>query len=151
MTSGTKTKMLCSHNQNSQICSFFSTWLPSTLLPIPKRHWRARSLWYGKRELQEPSSPSVSCRETETKTTYLVYVTDYIRLSYTEKVIIAFQRPGMIFKFMPSEILFCQRMLLDHGPHAPIQNHYPLLQNGFNFIFHTFLGTGWKKINQIFK
>lgn len=83
--------------------------------------------------------------------THLVYVTNYIRLSYAEKVIIAFQRPGMIFKFMPSEILFRQGMLLDHGTHASIQNHYPLLQNWFNFIFHTFLEIRCKKINPVFQ
>lgn len=42
--------MLCSHNQKSQICSFFFTWLPSTLFLIPKRHRRASSLWHGKEE-----------------------------------------------------------------------------------------------------
>lgn len=150
MTSETKIKMLCSHNQNSQICSFFFTCYLALSSLSPKDSRKPGTCGM-ERGMQRPSYPSFSWQEAETRTTYLVYVTYYIRLSYTQKVIIAFQRSGMIFKFMPSEILFCQRVLLDHGPHAPIQNHYPLLQNRFNFILHSFLRICWKKINRIFK
>lgn len=57
-----------------------------------------------------------------------------IRPSYAQNVIVAFQWPGVTFKFLTSEVLFTQLVPLDHGPQASIQHHDSLLQNGFNPI-----------------
>lgn len=67
-----------------------------------------------------------------------------VRSSYTQDVIVAFQRPGVVFKLLTSEIIFTQPVLLDHGPHPSVQHHDPLLQDGFDLGLQGFLHACFK-------
>lgn len=45
----------------------------------------------------------------------------------------------MILKFLSSEVVFTQLVPLDHGPHASIEHHDPLLEDGFDIVLQGLL------------
>lgn len=60
-----------------------------------------------------------------------VYLVNFVYDIWTreaQKVIVSHQRFWMLFEFIPPKVVFFKLMLLDHGSHAPIQNHHPLLE-----------------------
>lgn len=64
-----------------------------------------------------------------TWTGYLVNFVNDIWTREAQKVIVSHQRFGMVFEFLPPEAALFKLVLLDHGSHAPIQDHHPLLED----------------------
>lgn len=72
------------------------------------------------------------CQDRRLATRYLMDLINDVGLSYTQDVVVAFQRQGVVLKFLASEVRFAQRVPLDHGPHPAIQDHDPLPQDGLD-------------------
>ena len=63
-----------------------------------------------------------------TWTGYLVNFVYNIWTCEAQKIIVSHQWLGVVFEFIPSEVALFKLMLLNHGSHATIENHDPLLK-----------------------
>ena len=69
-----------------------------------------------------------------------MYVLYYIRTSYVEQVVVAFQHVADLGKALATEMFFLQAILLDHRSHAAVKHKYSVFDSLFQI--HLFLLEG---------
>lgn len=60
---------------------------------------------------------------------YLVYFVNDVWLCETEEVVVALEWVRVLLELLALEVFLLQVLLLDHGTHATIEYHDPLLQD----------------------